>query len=943
MKLGIGPRKSSSVCSLMVFGGSEISIYSISVDRPRIHAIVLKDGEANWNITKSDTAALKTGAKAFKLHLNSYEITNGYISYTDAPRDMDLEIGDLNHSGSGDFNADLFTLHTKTSAGSVSCTYTKIPYLRDASASLSADIEVDNTKNQYTFKTDDVHLNDLKLGTEGFFRFVNDSTYGMDIKFQTTSTDFKTFLSLIPSIYKNDFDKIKTSGNAAFGGYVKGEYNASRMPSYLVNLSVDNGFFQYPDLPEPVKNISVLMKVSNPDGVTDHTVIDISKAHIEFGKDPFDFRILLQNPMTARYIDATVKGKLNLADVTRFVKLSNGTKLAGLLDVDANAKGNLSAITTQQARAFSANGFLHLSGLNYSSPDFIQGLKNGNIQIVVNNPDGLADHTTINVPSGHIEVGSDAMDFNISVKNPVSNPAFNGRIKGGFNLDNVKEFTTLPSTTHVSGLIAADISFDGNKEAVTKKEYEKINFSGNVSLKNVQYSSKEYPDAFNLSNAEFSATPKSIVLHNAQAAYLTSNYTASGSLDNVIAYMLNDEPVSGNLDVYADQIDLNKIFASQPSDTSRQTKSSAPFEVSKKFRFLIHTKVDKMHYDKVDYTNLSGSLAINDETIALKDVAMNALDGKLIASGFYSTKKSKSEPEFSLNYDMTGLDIQKTFLAFNTVQKIMPAAQFINGQMSSKSSLNGRMRSDMSPDLNSLTGKGTLNIINGALKNFAPVEKIAQMLHIDQLNNLALKDVNFSFEFANGKVLVKPFHVKAAGLDMEIGGMHGFDQSIDYVIAMKVPRAMMGSGANNLINNLVQQANNKGVPVKVSDDINLTINMVGTLTNPQLKSGLSATGSDMAGDLKQQAAQFAKQGTDSVKTIVQQKTNEVKDSATAIKNQAVKDLQKDLGKMISQEKDSTGNSSAVLENTQKHAQETLKNTFDNLFGKKKAKDTTRVK
>ena len=32
------------------------------------------------------------------------------------------------------------------------------------------------------------------------------------------STAFKTLLSLIPSIYKTDFDKIKTSGNASFDG-----------------------------------------------------------------------------------------------------------------------------------------------------------------------------------------------------------------------------------------------------------------------------------------------------------------------------------------------------------------------------------------------------------------------------------------------------------------------------------------------------------------------------------------------------------------------------------------------------------------------------------------------------------------------------------------------------------------------------------------------------
>jgi AsmA-like C-terminal region len=209
---------------------------------------------------------------------------------------------------------------------------------------------------------------------------------------------------------------------------------------------------------------------------------------------------------------------------------------------------------------------------------------------------------------------------------------------------------------------------------------------------------------------------------------------------------------------------------------------------------------------------------------------------------------------------------------------------------------------------------------------------------------MSLKDIKFSFEFANGKVLVQPFHIKYEGLDMDIGGMHGFDQSIDYVIAMKIPRALLGSDANNLVNNLSQQLNNKGIPVKVSDYINLKVNMVGTITNPQLKTGLNATGTDLSAEVKQQAAVFAKQATDSVKTLVNEKTNEAKDSAIATKKQALKDLQKDLGKAISGQQDSSGGSDKILENTQKNAEKTLRNTFDNFFNKKKpVQDTTKSK
>ena len=526
---------------MSLFGNSEMKIYSITVDNPRVHAIVNQDGEANWNITKPDTSAQQGTESNFKLSLNKYTINDAYISYIDIPGNMSSEIFHLNHSGSGDFTSDLFTLKTKTSAESVSFTYANIPYLVDAKTSLDADIQVDNKNEKYTFKTDEIELNDLKLSTEGYFQFVNDSTYGMNIKFNAPSTEFKTLLSLVPAIYNNDFAKIKTSGKAVFNGFVKGEYNSVKIPAYNINLNVENGFFQYPDLPQPVKNIELAVKVDNPDGITNHTVVDISKGHVEFGNDPFDFTLLLKNPVTVQYIEAAVKGKLNLAQVTKFVKLTGNTKVSGMLDADAIAKGNLAVITQQKPGPFTANGFINITNLNYSSDDFPQPISNSNVQVKFDNPDGVADHTVIQIPVAHLEIGNNPIDFNVLIKNPATVLYFDGAAKGKFNLASVSQFTTLEQDTKLSGMLAADIAFKGNKAAIDKKEYDQINTSGTFNVSNVSYVSKEYPNGVKVKNAAFTFNPKNISLNSLNAEYLKSNINANGAIDNAIGYALKDE------------------------------------------------------------------------------------------------------------------------------------------------------------------------------------------------------------------------------------------------------------------------------------------------------------------------------------------------------------------------------------------------------------------
>ena len=809
---------SASLNVMSVIKGSDYKIYAISIDQPRIHALVSKEGKANWDIAREDSAATTiTEEKPYTLNLQRYAINDGHIFYNDLSSDMSTEIISLDHEGNGDFTAELFTLVTKTSADAISFSYAGIPYLSKTKTRMDADLQIDNKAGKYSFKKGDIRLNELILATEGFFQLVNDSTYNMDLQFNAPSTDFKDILSLIPAVYKTDFDKIKTSGKAIFNGFVKGTYSANQMPAYNLNLEVANGFFQYPDLPLPVKNINLTMNVNNPDGITDHTIVNIPKAHIELDNEPFDFTVLVKTPVSDMFIDAAAKGKLNLSKVSQFVKLEAGTQLKGLMHADVTIYGNMSAIEQQH--------------------------------------------------------------------------------------------------------------------------YDKFNAAGNIILKDFYYSSKDYPDGVALSNVLMAFNPKNVTVSDVRGQYIKTNFSASGTINNLLGYVLKDQALDGNLTVNADYINLDQWMGVSTDTTTASAEESKPFAVPTNIHFVVNTSVDKVHYDKIDLENLSGNLKLGDETVQLSNVKANALDGTMAINGTYSTKESKSKPAISLTYDVKGLDVEKTFYAFNTLEKIMPVGKFISGKLSSQLTFNGLLGENMMPDLNSLTGQGSLLLIEGFLKKFAPVDKLAQILNIKHLEAVSLRDVKNYIQFTNGKVLVKPFKIKANEVDIEIGGMHGLDQSLEYIVNLKVPRSLMGEQGNQFINNLVSQVNNKGVPVKVAEEVNLHVLLGGTITNPSFKTDLKQSASNLAADLKQQATDFAKQKIDSTKTAV---TNTVKDTLASVKQQAADAAREELRKRISGEKDST---SAAATDPKKKLEETGKGIIKgiNPFKKKsKAADSTKT-
>ena len=925
----------ASVNLISAIKGEDIKVYGVFLESPRIHALMNKDGKANWDIARADddtTGSPDSSPSEFKMNLQKYEIKDGYLYYKDETAGITTEISDLDHEGSGDFTADVFTLKTKTKTGSTGFIYSSIPYLNNAKAEIDADVQIDNTNSKYTFKTEEIKLNNLSLNAEGFFQLVNDSTYNMDIKFKTPSNEFKDILSLIPGVYKQDFDKIKTSGQAALNGFVKGTYSPQQMPAYDVNLDVKNGFFQYPDLPRPVKNIQLAIHASNPDGKPDNAVIDISKGHIEMDNEPFDFKLLFKNPETVKYIDAIAKGKLDLANVSKFAKLPGDTKLSGLMWADVFAKGNMEALQNQQGD-FTAGGFLDIRNLFYSSKDVPQPIQNGNMKINIENSGGVADNTNINISDAHIEVGKDPVDFSLKLQHPMSSVDFSGAARGRFTLDNIKQFTTLEPGTIISGIVNGDLSFSGNKTAIDKNEYDKINVNGTAGLNNLKYVSKDYPTGIAVSNAELGFAQKTVTLKELNGNYLNTNFSGNGILNNLVGYAMENQTLTGTMNVTADKMDLNDWMgtdtATTKSTATTTTNTSDPFIVPANINLTVNAKAGKVKYDKVDYNNINGTLLLADETVKLQNVRTDALDGTMTFNGSYSTKSNKKDPAININYDVKDLSVQKAFYAFNTIQKLMPIGQFLDGKMHSQLSMTGNLDGNMMPDLSTLTGKGNLLLVEGLLKKFAPLEKLASALQIDHLKAITLKDVKQYIEFANGKVLVKPFDLKVQDIAMQIGGLHGLDQSLDYIIEMKVPRKYLGTQGNDLVNGLVTQATNKGIPVKLSDMVDLSVKVGGSITNPSLKIDLQKVVGDATDQLKEQAKDFAQQKIDSAKS-------KVKDTVSALTSKAKdKLLEQVFGK-------DTTKTSLSADSSKKKKDSTL-NKLKNLFTKPKkpATDTSK--
>lgn len=369
---------------MSVINGGTIKILAVNLDEPVINALVNEEGKANWDIMKPTPPSASAGGGDFAVEIKKYKITKGNIVYDDKAGGTYARIKDLDFEGSGDVTQDLYEFVTETQMAELTVVSGAVPYMSRTKVDAKIDISVDSKNNKYTFKDNDIKLNDLQLLFTGFVAMPDTTKTDFDITFKSPQAEFKSILSLIPAIYMKDFDKVQAKGTLALSGMVKGTMKGEEYPAMKLNLNVGNAMFKYPDLPTAVTNINILANIDKPQGKLDLLVMDIPKLHADLGADPIDAKINVRTPISDPDIKAAIHGKLNLANVPKFYPIEGVNKIEGLLVADLDLKARMSDIDNKRYEQVYADGKLRVTNLVYDSKDVPMPVKVSDLQMTFN-------------------------------------------------------------------------------------------------------------------------------------------------------------------------------------------------------------------------------------------------------------------------------------------------------------------------------------------------------------------------------------------------------------------------------------------------------------------------------------------------------------------------------------------------------------------------------
>ena len=550
---------------MSVINGDQIKINKLGISDAYFVVHVNSDTIANYDIVKtSEETEIETEVEetkvetesTFSMAVEEYFLKNINVEYTDKPGDIYAKIENLTHTGSGDMTTDIFNFATQTNIDLLTVKSGGIKYLNQAKLDVKLDIGVDMPNSKYTFNENHFGINDLMLKFDGFVALPDDETTELDLTFSTEKSTFKSILSLVPSVYMTDFESVKTSGDFALSGMAKGKLKGDDFPAFNLDLKVNNGRFQYPDLPKAGKNINIDLNVKNPGGSDDNTIVDLKVFHIELAGNPIDLKAKVTTPISDANIAARLMADIDLSTLSDVMPSESGEKYAGKINADITMKGRISTLEAEDYENFDAKGSMLMEGITYrdSSLDYY---------VVVNKMDFQFTPKSIEMAELNCQLGKTDINGSGVVSNYLPYYFNDSKLSGKLNLNSsLMDLDELAGAEEGSPTEESDNSTNDasevtvNDSTTTSAGVEEIpgniDFEMNTNFKKLLYDGMEITDMI----GKITIRNQKLSMDNLDMKMLDGSMNMSG-------YYETTNPLSPTVDfkLYINDFDIPKTFS----------------------------------------------------------------------------------------------------------------------------------------------------------------------------------------------------------------------------------------------------------------------------------------------------------------------------------------------------------------------------------------------
>lgn len=612
-------------------------------------------------------------------------------------------------------------------------------------------------------------------------------------------------------VYQNDSTKMKVTLNK-WNGDLHGDFSASET-TLNTNSTIGEVTFVMDGIP-------YLNKIQ---GVADATInANLDKMQFSFKESNLQLNDLKASidgtfAMVGKdYEDMEFDLKLNAPD-TQFkdiLSLVPAMYTADFKDVKTSGTAKLEAYIKGLMHGDSYPAFdvkIMVNDAMFQYPSLPKAVNNINVAMAINSKGGSLDNMIIDISKFSFNLGGNPFSGSLNVSTPMSDPNLKAQANGTIDLGMIKDVYPLEKGTALNGKMIANLNVAARMSAIEKEQYENVSAAGSLKLSNMTYKSQDMQDVV-INDAGLEFSPRYVNLSSLNLKIGKNDLSATGRLENFIAYALKDQTLKGQLNIKSNYLNANDFISSETAGTEETASSTTEdIIIPKNIDFVLNAALNQIVYGKMNITNMVGNMTVKNGVLTLNNVGANALGGSCKVSGTYDTSSPKT-PKVNFDLALSKVSFAETFKSVESVQKFAPIFEKLGGTYSMNFKFNTSLGETIMQTLASLTGSGALQTNDVKIEGVEALTALSSSLKTDALKSFSTKDLNLPFTINNGKLNTKPFNVNFGnGGVMKLEGATGLDQSIDYKGTVTLPKSL----ANHYVSS---------VPITIG----------GTFTNPKI-------------------------------------------------------------------------------------------------------------
>ncbi len=510
----------------------------------------------------------------------------------------------------------------------------------------------------------------------------------------------------------------------------------------------------------------------------------------------------------------------------------DGITTTGDFTVDGNIKGQVTdtSIPMLDIRVQSNNA-------SFQYPDLPQKVTDINIDARLLNTTGIVEDTYLNIANTSFNIGTDRLQGNAMITNLTTNMKVDLQARGVLDLGNLSQSFPLPGDLDLDGRLSLDVTAQFDLESITAERYERVRTKGIATLTDFKYIGPSFENPFLINIAALDMNNSVIRLNNFDAITGNTDIQASGSINNLIGFLLQDQGLKGNFNLRSKSFDVSDFMEETTTIQSQNQTSTASTEEAIKIPAFLDAQLDfklgQVLYDGLLLKNVGGIAMVRDEVLTLNDTRTDIFGGSIGLAGSVSTKENT--PRFNMLLNMVNLDIAQSFQGFDMFQKFVPIIKALDGKINTDLEIKGDLTKDLSPVLTSINGDALAQLLTKEI-NPAAAPLLAQLdkkLSFIDLTDVDLSNLTTRLKLQDGAVQVSPFDFKIKDIVVTASGKHSLTNEMDYTMSLNVPAKYLGKEGAAILSKL-QASEIEGLTVPVP------VNFTGTMTRPNVNVNIES-------------------------------------------------------------------------------------------------------